>query len=79
LQLRPIRDLPGGLFMYVCLCRGFTDRQVRSVCDQGAGSVASVYASLGGPPRCGKCVPTVRDLMREGASGVNAGEAATTG
>jgi len=50
--------------MYVCLCNGFTDRQVRQVCPAAAGSTAEVYRRLGGNPRCGKCVPMVRDMVR---------------
>ncbi len=49
--------------MYVCLCNGFTDRQVRSVAGEGC-STASVYRSLGVRPQCGKCVPVVRDILR---------------
>jgi bacterioferritin-associated ferredoxin len=54
--------------MYVCLCHGFTDRQVRSVAARPESNVAEIYRALGGPPRCGKCVPTVRDLVRAGSS-----------
>ena len=50
--------------MYVCLCNGYTDRQIRSSVS-GCTTVADVYRSLGSPPRCGKCVPMVADLCRE--------------
>ena len=50
--------------MYVCLCNGFTDRQVRQVCPAAAGSTAEIYRQLGVQPRCGKCVPFVRDIVR---------------
>jgi bacterioferritin-associated ferredoxin len=53
--------------MYVCLCNGFTDKQVRAA---GSGcSVAGVYRSLGVQPRCGKCVPMVREILQEGQGG----------
>jgi bacterioferritin-associated ferredoxin len=58
--------------MYVCLCNGFTDRQVRAVCPAAGGSTAEVYRSLGVRPQCGKCVPFVRELVRR------AGEAGVT-
>jgi bacterioferritin-associated ferredoxin len=50
--------------MYICLCNGFTDKQVRAVCGAGD-SAASVYRSLGVRPKCGKCVPLVRQIQRE--------------
>ena len=49
--------------MYICLCNGFTDRQVRTTIDESAASVAQVYQALGCAPRCGKCVPVVRDML----------------
>jgi bacterioferritin-associated ferredoxin len=49
--------------MYVCLCNGYTDSQIRSTASDCA-TVADVYRSLGSPPRCGKCVPMVADLCR---------------
>lgn len=50
--------------MYVCLCNGFTDRQVRAVSREASGSAAEVYRRLGCRPQCGKCVPFVRDMVR---------------
>jgi bacterioferritin-associated ferredoxin len=54
--------------MYVCLCNGFTDRQVRAARESAEGCVSGVYSALGCVPRCGKCVPMVRDILREGAA-----------
>jgi bacterioferritin-associated ferredoxin len=51
--------------MYVCLCNAFTDRQVRAVCPDVGTSTAAVYCALGVRPQCGKCVPTVRQMVRE--------------
>ncbi|MBI5163740.1 MAG: (2Fe-2S)-binding protein [Magnetospirillum sp.] len=51
--------------MYVCLCHGFTDRQVKCALEAGAGgSTAAVYRHFECAPRCGKCVPLVRDMVR---------------
>lgn len=55
--------------MYICLCNGFTDGKVRMVARRGDCSVAEVYRALGCKPQCGKCVPFVRDLIREAAGG----------
>ncbi len=51
--------------MYVCLCNAFTDRQVRAVCPGAGSSTAAVYCALGVRPKCGKCVPTVREILDE--------------
>ena len=53
--------------MYICLCNSLTDRDVRANCDGGS-SVAMVYQALGCEPQCGKCVPFVRQMLREQAS-----------
>lgn len=51
--------------MYVCLCHGLNDRQVRAAIDEGgAGSAAQVYQHFECRPRCGKCVATVREMVR---------------
>jgi bacterioferritin-associated ferredoxin len=52
--------------MYICLCNALTDRDVRNSAEGGC-SVAMVYRSLGCEPRCGKCVPFVRQMLRETA------------
>jgi bacterioferritin-associated ferredoxin len=65
--------------MYVCLCLGFTDRQVRAARERSDGCVSGVYSALGGAPRCGKCVPMVRDILREGASLAGGGDSAASG
>ncbi|HEY1259436.1 MAG TPA: (2Fe-2S)-binding protein [Stellaceae bacterium] len=51
--------------MYVCVCNAFTDRDVRSHAERDAGTVSTVYRSLGATPKCGKCVPLVLQLMRQ--------------
>lgn len=53
--------------MYVCLCNGLNDRQVRGVISSGAQTPGRVYASLGCKMQCGKCLPMVRDMVAEGA------------
>jgi len=53
--------------MYICLCNGFTDGKVRLVAERGECKVADVYKALGCKPKCGKCVPFVRDLIRAAA------------
>ncbi len=49
--------------MYVCVCHGFTDRDVSGAARR-TGTVADCYRALGVQPTCGKCVPMVRDAVR---------------
>ena len=51
--------------MYVCLCNGLTDRDLRPHTAIGANSVSMVYRACGCRPQCGKCVPFVRQMLRE--------------
>ena len=48
--------------MFVCLCNGFTERQVRECLKEGTRSVAGVYRCLG-KPQCGKCIGHVREMV----------------
>jgi bacterioferritin-associated ferredoxin len=52
--------------MYVCLCNALTDRDLLPHTASGASSVAMVYSACGCRPQCGKCVPFVRRMLREG-------------
>jgi bacterioferritin-associated ferredoxin len=50
--------------MYVCLCHGLNERAVHAaIAEGGAGSPAQVWRHLELKPRCGKCVPTMRDMI----------------
>jgi len=60
--------------MYVCLCHGFTDGDVRAaLTDGGCRSVAAVYRHLADRPQCGKCVPDVRGMVQQHCRGAAAG------
>jgi bacterioferritin-associated ferredoxin len=57
--------------MIVCSCNVLTDGEVKSCLDGSAGAprtAAEVYAALGCAPRCGRCAPTIRGLVREHAA-----------
>jgi len=51
--------------MYVCLCNMITDREFRVHAAQDDCTVSMVYRSLGTQPRCGKCVPYVKQLVQQ--------------
>lgn len=51
--------------MYVCLCKGITDSQIRQAIEDGAETVGAVRQQLGVATQCGKCSAFVRDLIQE--------------
>ncbi len=50
--------------MYVCLCKGITDSQIRDAVDSGAESVRAVRDSLGASSQCGGCASQVREIVK---------------
>ena len=72
MQLRTIRTMATlqivtqyEAAMYVCLCNALTDRDLLPH-TSGATSVSMVYRACGCQPQCGKCVPFVRQMLRQG-------------
>ena len=53
--------------MYICLCHGITDRQIRRAVEQGASSLTDVQMQLPVGGCCGRCEPAARELIREHA------------
>jgi bacterioferritin-associated ferredoxin len=51
--------------MYVCLCKGITDTQIRSAIQDGATSFKDVRKTLGVASQCGKCGIMTREILRE--------------
>jgi len=60
--------------MYVCLCNGLTDRDLRPHTVGGTCTVSMVYRACGCRPQCGKCVPFVRQMLREGSEAATAAQ-----
>ena len=52
--------------MYVCLCMGVSDKDIKKVVREGACSAAEVMRCTGAGTRCGSCVSEVVSLV-EGA------------
>ncbi len=50
--------------MYVCVCNAISDRDVRAQANS-CNTVAMIYRSLGTKPKCGKCAPLVREMLRK--------------
>ena len=51
--------------MYVCVCNGHRDRDIRRAAQSGLRCARSVYAELGKPVRCGRCLQTAERLVQE--------------
>lgn len=51
--------------MYVCLCHGITDHQIRAAVAEGASSLRKVCAQLPVGSGCGRCVQTVQEIVKE--------------
>lgn len=49
--------------MYVCICNGLTDTQIREAITNGASTAAEVYAACGVDPVCGTCADVMIDMI----------------
>jgi len=49
--------------MYVCVCNALTDEQVAASIDGGVRDANAVHPTLGCQVRCGRCIPTIVDMM----------------
>jgi bacterioferritin-associated ferredoxin len=55
--------------MYVCLCNGITERQVRECARRGASSLEQLGVELGVGMGCGRCRDSAEELLRAEAGG----------
>jgi bacterioferritin-associated ferredoxin len=51
--------------MYVCLCRGVSDRVVQAAVREGAGSVREVGRRCGAGTGCGACHGHIREIIAD--------------
>lgn len=51
--------------MYVCICKGITDRDIREAVDSGANSFRKVRNALGVSTQCGKCACQAKEIVKE--------------
>jgi bacterioferritin-associated ferredoxin len=61
----PVCRRVNGTAMYICLCHGITDRQIRRAVEQGASSLGEVQMQLPVGGCCGRCEPAARKLIEE--------------
>ena len=53
--------------MYICICRGVTERHIRSAAERGVRSMRELRAEFGVASCCGKCGRHARELLRASA------------
>lgn len=51
--------------MYVCICNGVTEQQVRDAAQAGCASVAELTMRTGAGANCGSCVGLAGELLEE--------------
>ncbi len=51
--------------MYVCLCQGVTDGQIREAIYDGCCSYRDIRETLGVASQCGKCACLAKQVVRE--------------
>ncbi|MDJ0389635.1 (2Fe-2S)-binding protein [Roseomonas sp. E05] len=61
--------------MYVCLCNGLTDTQIRGAIDAGARRPKEVYAACNCSAQCGCCTGTMLSIIRDQPSAPFQGDA----
>lgn len=49
--------------MYVCICNALCDRTIREALDTGVERAGDVHARLGCETQCGRCLPTIADML----------------
>jgi len=61
--------------MYVCLCNGYRDAEIREVAESGLRCVREVYFTLGNGPCCGSCLDYAQDIVDSVHGGAEASPA----
>ena len=51
--------------MYVCICNGVTDHDIRHAAEAGCGSMAELTMRTGAGASCGSCVDMASELLAQ--------------
>lgn len=51
--------------MYVCVCHGITDREIRNAADEGCRDVHELTMRSGCGSSCGSCVPLAAEILAQ--------------
>ena len=62
--------------MYVCLCQGVTDGNIREAIYEGCCSYKEIRETLGVASQCGKCACLAKQVVRDTLSQLHNGQSA---
>jgi bacterioferritin-associated ferredoxin len=62
--------------MYVCLCNGYRDAEIREIAESGVRCAKEVYLTLGNGPCCGTCLDCAQGIVDSVHGGAEAREPA---
>lgn len=51
--------------MYVCICKGITDKQIEEVIQNGACTLNEIRKILPVAKSCCKCVPKIKEMISD--------------
>lgn len=51
--------------MFVCVCKGVTDSNIKQAVAEGANSLREVRNKLGAASQCGKCASLAKDIIKQ--------------
>ena len=54
--------------MYVCICNGITDHQIREAAAAGCSTVAELTMRTGAGANCGSCLDMAMDILHSAQS-----------
>jgi len=54
--------------MIVCVCKRVSDRELEAAMADGAKNVKQLSRRTGCGTQCGRCVPTVREMLQDNAA-----------
>ena len=56
-------------FMYVCVCNGITDKQIRRAAARGVDNLYELRDALGVASNCGSCADMAESILDDANSG----------
>ncbi|MCG8597611.1 MAG: (2Fe-2S)-binding protein [Kiloniellales bacterium] len=51
--------------MYVCICNGYRDAELRQLAQEGVSCAVEAYCALGNGPCCGRCLDSAQQIINE--------------
>lgn len=60
-----VRNAPILGAMYICICNGHRDSDIRDAAREGLRSAPEIYRRLGKPVRCGRCLEVAKQVIEE--------------